>query len=109
MGKREKNRSTKFKTHKFSRFLKSAPFCYAHLIASTVLSGRHVGNINGNVKAIVSINDEKTPVSKRGFMCLCKETMCFYAYIKAKKVTLKSSFIAKFMLLKEAISQSLEY
>lgn len=52
MGKRKK-RLTKFKTHKFSRFLESAPFCYAHLIASTVLSGRHVGNINGNVKAIV--------------------------------------------------------
>lgn len=52
MGKRKKS-LTKFKTHKFSRFLKSAPFCYAHLIASTVLSGRHVGNINGNAKAIV--------------------------------------------------------
>lgn len=52
MGKRKKS-LTKFKTHKFSRFSKSAPFCYAHLIASTVLFGRHVGNINGNVKAIV--------------------------------------------------------
>lgn len=38
-----------------------------------------------------------------------KKQMCFYAYIKTNKVTLKSSFIAKFMLLKEAISQSLEY
>lgn len=52
---------------------------------------------------------EKRLFQKEVLCVYLKKQCAFYAYIKAKKVTLKSSFIAKFMLLKEAISQSLEY
>lgn len=58
----------------------------------------------------------KTSVLKRGFMCLCKDRTCFLCiskqikwFQKKKEDRYDNIHVAKFMLLKGAISQSLEY